>query len=304
MTPPVTIGYLGPEGSHSHDSLCRLLATQTVDKSFKTREFTLAPIETLRQLCEQGTQNTVDLIWLPVENALEGSVTEAIETISQTQTNPTIVGEWVTPITHRLIQRDPSVTPTHITSHPQALSQCRDTLYNHFGKNITLHPASSTSQAVAHLLNHDTSWAALGTKTAATKYTLSIGDTNLSDSPHNSTRFQLLTWQPKAACIKDIRSPLKSTTETTPPTLKTSVCIGLTERSGALVDVLLVFKAYHITLTRIESRPARHKMGDYLFYMDVAADLNAPEHEKVVMYLKADSRYIQISNTYPTYPLR
>jgi prephenate dehydratase len=248
----------------------------------------------------------VDAIWLPIENALEGSVNEAVDAIHQAHTPPTILGEWITPITHRLIQRDPSVTPTNITSHPQALSQCRDTLYQTFGKNITLHPTTSTSQAVSDLKHQDETWAALGTPTAATEHDLPIGESNLSDSAHNSTRFQLLTFQSETlkelsiATIDHARQSKKIKT----PCVKTSVCIGLTERAGALVDVLLVFKAYNVTLTRIESRPARQKMGDYLFYIDVAADLNATEYEKVVMYLKADSRYIQISNTYPTYTLQ
>lgn len=316
-----SIGFLGPSGSHSHDSLKHWLnnnsnnkqAKQIKENSNNTAQAVnnIIPYNSLRQLCEAGQAHQVDAIWLPVENALEGSITESLEFTHLSSPTPHILGEWLTPIQHCLIQkgaRESGETPQHITSHPQALSQCRDTLYQQFGPNLQFHPASSTSQAVTSLQQHDNSWAALGSKTAADENNLTIIHSNMSDSPHNSTRFHLLSWHSPTTFSQYLSAYLHHPSQkeneqnkSIKTSLKTSLCLGLKDRPGALVDLLLVFKAYNITMTRIESRPARQKMGDYLFYIDVADDLTQDDHAKVRMYLEAESDFLAISNAYPSF---
>lgn len=299
-TPTLFIGFLGPVGSHSHDSLLHLFENASKSKKPLQRQWDQVPFPTLRQLTEALQHKSVDAIWLPVENALEGSIAEALEATHLSDNPPLIMGEWIVPIRHALIQKNPAITPRHITSHPQALSQCRDSLIQRFGPQLDLHPTSSTSQAVTDLVNKPDDWAALGTTTAAHQHSLSIAEPNLSDSPHNCTRFQLLGTH-LGGCINDWgASPEHNTPNDASIITKTSLCMSLQDRPGALVDLLLVFKAYDVTMTRIESRPARQKMGDYLFYVDVAADLTQPNLDKVRMYLEAESPFIHISNAYPS----
>ena len=80
--------------------------------------------------------------------------------------------------------------------------------------------------------------------------------------------------------------------------LKTSLCLGLKDRPGALVDILLVFKAYGLNMTRIESRPSREELGYYYFYIDVEGDMTDPQYDRVWMYLEADTRFLKVLGPY------
>jgi prephenate dehydratase len=85
--------------------------------------------------------------------------------------------------------------------------------------------------------------------------------------------------------------------------MKTSICVGLKDRPGALVDLLLVFKAYGINLTRIESRPSRKRFGDYLFYLDAECDLSPGSlvGSKIQMYLEAESVFLGLNGPYVSF---
>lgn len=279
-----TIGYLGPEGSHSHEALLALVPKLGFSDPQST------PLPTLRSIGKALHDGAVDMALMPVENALEGSIGETLEAVFlHGDAVLPVLAELAWPVAHALITKEASSKPLqHVVSHPQALAQCRDTLITTYGEQLTFHTAASTAEAVAMLNEKPNTWAALGTPQAAQNNHCVIVSSNVSDSPDNATRFWLL----------GAASHVVEQSET-PPKQCTSLCIGLVDRPGVLVDALLVLKAYGITMTRIESRPARSRLGEYLFFIDVACDLNAPEYERVRLFLQSDATLWRLSSAYP-----
>lgn len=282
------LAYLGPEGSHSHAAVGKLLA----HPEFSQWSFSPTPMGNLRSLVKAVANNNTPFALLPIENALEGSVVETLYGLLVDHQSPRVIAELALPIAHSLISATPNPAKiTDVISHPQALAQCQATLQKIYGDALACHAATSTSEAVSKLAKNPNTWAAIGTTAAAQQYGAHVIHNNLSDVATNQTRFWFVA-SPQATLPNNV-----SLTQTKDNT-KTTLCIGLNERPGVLVDVLLVLKAYGLTMTRIESRPARKQLGDYLFFIDVAADLHHPDHDRVRMYLEADSRYLAVSSAY------
>ncbi|MBY0402493.1 MAG: hypothetical protein K2X66_01220 [Cyanobacteria bacterium] len=196
----IFLGYLGPEGTHSY-GVARLLKQRF--QVFEALGFSvsLIPCQTLAELMTKTMVGSISLALLPLENALEGSVFEVLETLGTEEKKLEPLLEMIFPITHALIVH-PELTDLGsiktILSHPQALAQCRHTLYEFFGESIQLSSYSSTAQAVQSLTFLETetqshlSCAALGSPEAAFKYGLKIIKDNVSDVPNNMTRFLLV----------------------------------------------------------------------------------------------------------------
>ncbi|MDH4379846.1 MAG: prephenate dehydratase domain-containing protein [Vampirovibrionales bacterium] len=291
-----TIGYLGPEGSHSHEALLALLPKLGLSNA------ELVALPTLRRIGKALHESTVDAALMPVENALEGSIGETLETVflgSGSRAGDTVLPvltELAWPVAHALITKEATSTPiSHVISHPQALAQCRETLIALYGDELIFHTAPSTAEAVSQLAHQPSTWAALGTQQAANNTGCLVLNPNVSDSPDNATRFWLIAAANKASLIS--QAELSQTNNKI--AVGCSLCIGLVDRPGVLVDALLVLKAYGITMTRIESRPARSRLGEYLFFIDVACDLNAPEYERVRLFLQSDATLWRLSTAYP-----
>ena len=276
----LVVGYLGPSGSHSQQAL-KILRPGYEEKPYPF-------FKPLFQALESGD---VDLVIVPIENSLEGGVSVVMEILGSGRYPVKIVSEFDFSISHALMSKSDGTINT-VVSHPQALGQCRETLKEKFGEGLNLQQASSTSEA-ARIVSEtsETGWAALATQQASEDYNLKILLDNASDSTENQTRFLLVTHQ---EC--DVPPILHQ--ERTTISKKTSLCLGLKDRPGVLVDILLVFKAYGVNLTRIESRPSRKKMGDYLFYLDTDSELTEEQFDKVRMYLSAETNHLQIMGPY------
>ncbi len=287
----IELAYLGPAGSHSHQAaLCLvelLLSEELIGK------VELIPYPSLNKLIEAVDSGQIASGLLPVENALEGSVMESIEALGAKKEHLDIVLEFSHPVVHCLIQNNKqNEAPVKLVmSHPQALGQCREELKKAYGDALEKEVTSSTSEAVRLLETADDSTAAIGTKGAAEIYGMTVIRDDISDSPDNATRFMLI-----ASAKKPPKLSLEQTKKKHP--VKTFLCMGMKDRSGVLVDMLLVLKAYGVNMTRIESRPNRQKVGNYRFFIDVENDLELPEYERVKMYLEADTDYLKVLGPY------
>ncbi len=285
------LAYLGPEGSHSHQAALRLVADERLKGALV--DYELVSYASLNTLIEAVSAGKVQFGMMPVENALEGSVIESIEALGGESYSLDIVLECSYPVIHCLIQKGGKERPIlSVMSHPQALGQCRETLKTLFGNTLEKEAMSSTSEAVQQLADAEPSCAAIGTERAAQLYGMTVVRRDMSDSPDNVTRFMLIT-SAKSSGEKQRFSFLSKT-----ESVKTFLCMGLEERPGVLVDMLLVLKAYGINMTRIESRPNRQDVGTYRFFIDVEKDLKQPEYERVNMYLEADTTYLKTLGPY------
>jgi prephenate dehydratase/chorismate mutase len=214
------------------------------------------------------TTGQLDLGILPVENSLEGSITQVSDLLIDTELK--IVGEIKIPIHHCLLTlpeteyRDLRI----VYSHPQALAQCREFIARH---NFEPRPFYDTAGA-AKMLSEERPDAAcaIANKLCAELYHLEVVQENVEDHESNSTRFVVL-----------------SRDESLERGDKCSIIFSLKDEAGSLFSVLKIFSDRAINLTRIESRPHRNDPGNYIFFTDFEG---SREDEKVIDALDALQR--------------
>jgi len=251
----MNIGYLGPPGTYSEQAASFYLNWIKENQEFKG-EVILRPYPTIAKALQAITVQEVNLAVVPVENSIEGSVSMTMDNLWQLE-NLQIKQALVLPINHCLISCATKLEDIEIVySHPQALAQCQGWL-GKFLPQANLSATSSTTQALEKLGKSPTT-AAISSEKAARMYDLPILSDRINDYPDNCTRFWVVAPESGGG---------SSSTHTS---LAFSVPANI---PGALVKVLQVFADLGINLSRIESRPTKRSLGEYLFFLDIEASV-------------------------------
>ncbi len=272
------IAYLGPEGTFTEEAL---------DKYLKgDKEIEKEPLPTVIDVIKYVDMGRVDEGLVPIENSIEGSV-NITQDILTFESEAKIVREITLPIRHSLIGRK-GLKRKHIksiVSHPHATAQCRNYLSTHF-PDAEIIAANSTAEAVKKLLETDEGAAAIGTRTAARIYGLDIIAGDIEDNKENKTRFVFVGNYVPPKTGKD----------------KTSlVCFLKKDKPGSLYNILREFAERDINLTRLESRPAKKNLGDYVFMIDVDGHLHDKEIFESIEILRKKVYLIKILGSYPVF---
>jgi len=243
------IAYLGPEGTFTH------LAAIKYFGSFAQFEAE----ESIKSIFESVEKGLSRFGVVPIENSNEGTVTYTLDMFTQYEVK--ISGEIIIPITHHLLSLTGEKEKIKkIYSHPHARAQCREWLNKNM-PNIPLYDVSSTAEA-AKQASLDEEIAAIASEFAATLYGLKFIAKHIEDYKNNYTRFFILS--------KNF--PNKTGSD------KTSIMFSLQDKPGALYNALKPFKNANINLTKIESRPAKMRKWEYIFFVDFIGHI---EEEKV-----------------------
>ena len=176
-----------------------------------------------------------------------------------------------------------------VVSHPHALAQCKPFIRERL-RGVEVKSVDSTASA-AKIASQSEEIAALASKAAAQKYGLNILEENVQDYD-SVTRFIVLSSAAAASGIKTAPTPTGRD--------KTSVLIYLKDYPGALYDVLGEFAHRGINLTKIESRPSKRALGDYMFHIDCEGHI---EEEKVKRALEAIARKVAMLKILGAYPM-
>ena len=229
---------LGPAGTYSHRA-----ADAVVDEvCFR---------ESVTSIVEAVADGEVERGVIPVENSIEGSVTESLDALTEYEV--AVVREVVTPIRHALLAQHGDFET--VASHSQALAQCRSFLESEF-PDVALEAVASTARGVEQA-REDPTVAAIGHPDNAHDG-LQVLAEDIQDWASNETRFFVI-------------APVS---ERADGGGKTSIVIyPNTDYPGLLLELLEAFADRDINLTRIESRPSGTRLGDYLFHIDFAAGL-------------------------------
>lgn len=249
------IAALGPKGTYSH------MAAMKYSKNAK-----IIFCEYISDAFELARQKKADMAIVPIENSLNGSVYETLDALYSNELR--IISELTIPINHCLLSKTKNYKK--IISHPQAIGQCLKFLKTK--KGIETINSSSTANA-AMQASEDKSLAAIGNELMAKIYGLKIIKKNISDSNLNQTKFLAISKNPKTHPKKE-----KCKTYMALFTKK--------DRPGLLFDILSVFRLLNINLTKIESRPSKKKMGQYIFYIEFAGRTDDEEIKKAINHLK------------------
>ena len=284
----ISIAHLGPSGTYAE--LAALYYVSWLTKNTKT-EASLFPYSSIFQTLCSVAKGESDLAVVPVENSIQGSVTVTLDTLWQLD-NLQIQLALVVPITHSLISRSESLDSIEtVYSHPQALAQCQKWLEEHLPK-VQLVPTNSTTEGLEKLENLQS--AAISSLRAAQLYNLPTLANGINDYPENCTRFWVVS-QPGNSPNHEI---LKNTAFYT--SFAFSVPANL---PGVLVKPLQVFANQDINLSKIESRPTKRSLGEYLFFMDLEADVSSNKMQSALTELSNYTEILKIFGSYNVLPI-
>lgn len=260
---PLQIGYLGPEGSFSHNAAI-LKFGQSVDYEALTD---------IRAIFEEVSKGHCDFGIVPIENSAGGGIRETLDAF--VETDVLVCAEANMAIHHNLLANCPMHDIRRIYSQPEVFAQCRNWLAATFKEAETI-PMASSSKA-AQLAADEPDSAAIASSIAAEIYGLKILCQDIEDIANNITRFLIISKQDAEPSGDD----------------KTIILFSTAHKTGALVDVLNVFKDYAINMTNIGSRPNKKREWEYYFFVDFLGH-KLDEHVKKAL-VEAKNHCLQLS---------
>ncbi|MFN4196849.1 MAG: prephenate dehydratase [Caldimicrobium sp.] len=243
----IKVAFLGPEATFSHIAAQHYFGTSAQ----------FIPVETILDVFEEVSSERVHYGVVPIENSIEGVVATTLDAIYEYGLK--VCGEIYEQISHHLMNLTGRLEDIKkILSHPQAVAQCKKWLRKKL-PSVPIEAVSSTALA-AKWAAVDESIAAIASLMAAKLYHLQIVAKNIEDIKGNSTRFWIIGKIEVAPTGQD----------------KTSLIFSVTDRPGALYDVLKCFAERKINLTKIESRPSKNEPWKYIFFLDCEGHIKDP----------------------------
>lgn len=277
----LSIAHLGPTGTYAESAA---LAYAERLQQLTGKDTALHPYPSIVQTLRAVTDRQTDYAVVPVENSIEGSVTVTLDTLWQLDALRVQLA-LVLPISHALLSQAQTLeTIQTVYSHPQALSQCQGWL-EQFLPFAQLMPANSTTEALQHLDQNQTI-AAISSERAAQLYNLPILAHPINDHPDNCTRFWVLSLAPLAVGNH------------------TSLAFSLPANvPGALVQPLQIFARRGLNMSRIESRPTKRSLGEYLFFIDLESSIQAESVQPALEELQSCTEKLKIFGSYDIVPV-
>ena len=274
------IGFLGPEGTFSHDALLR-----------SGRDGDAVALPTLHDAVLAVQEARVDVALVPFENAIEGTVNPVLDTLVFEAPDVRIAGELVHPVRQCLIAGRPLELGkvSQVISHPQPIAQCARFLRDHL-PGVPVVTVSSTAEAVRMVVAGSEPHAALGPMAAAEIYGGAVLRDGVEDDPDNVTRF---VW-----VVRDGVDALAGTGTGAPKTALLFWGRG-SEAPGWLVDCLSEFAGRGVNLNRIESRPLRRGLGRYLFLLELDGADSNPAVAAAIDGLRGHADVVRVLGSFP-----
>ena len=295
-----TIGFLGPAGTFTEEALWKTIGGappldgagapvdagggSTADESGGRAVIPYPSIaDTIRAVAERAVECAI----VPIENAIEGTVVVTADILTHEVDNLQVVREVRLPITHRLIAKPGTTLDqlTKVVSIPVATAQCRLWLNEHL-PGIEIEAANSTSAAVERAVKSDEPWAAIGSALAAKEHGGAVLRDSIEDHDDNETRFVFLSQLRER---QDLDEPYKTSV----------VCHIGKDQPGALLLILQEFAYRYINLTKIESRPSKRGLGDYIFLVDMEGRIDDPSISDALSCLNCKLPRLTVLGSYP-----
>lgn len=267
---PLAVAYLGPQGTFTEAAALKRFGSAvhgepcaTIDDVFRTVEGGAA---------QYGV--------VPVENSTEGAVGRTLDLLLNS--NLKICGEVMLQVHQCLLSNENDLSVIRrVYSHPQSFGQCQGWLNTHLphAERVT---ASSNADA-ARLAASESFAASVGGVQAAEHFKLKVLAQNIEDDSRNTTRFLVVGKQDVAPSGCD----------------KTSLVLSAANRPGAVHDLLTPLAKHGVSMTKLESRPARSGLWEYVFYMDIDGHQQDARVAAALEELKQAAAFVKVLGSYP-----
>jgi chorismate mutase/prephenate dehydratase len=268
----IRVSYLGPEGTFSEEALRKhfgaaveALPVASVDEAFRR--------------CESGG---AQFAVVPAENSTEGVIGRTLDLLVTTPLR--ICGEVELRVHQNLLAKAGGLAAIRkVYSHPQSLAQCHGWLAQNLPHAERV-PVASNAEA-AQRAAQEAGSAALAGLAAGERYGLAALARSIEDDPSNTTRFLALGKIDPAPSGRD----------------RTSLVMSAENKPGAVHALLTPFAAHGVSMSRIESRPARARtaLWEYLFFVDLEGHEKDANVAAALQALRAKAPFLKILGSYP-----
>jgi len=267
---PLQVAYLGPEGSFTQAATLKQFGGSVQ----------LHPMSTIADVFHAVERGLASYGVVPVENSTEGMVSHTLDRFINTPLK--INGEVSLRIHHYLLSNSSDLKDlTTVYAHPQALAQCKNWLREHLPE-CELIPVSSNSEA-ARMVSSEDNTAAIAANRAAEIYNLSVLASNIEDEADNTTRFLVIGSLDVGPSGQD----------------KTALLVSTKNKPGALQVLLKPLADSGISMTRIESRPSRKGVWEYVFFIDIEGHCQDDALSQALTLLEQESSMCRVLGSYP-----
>ena len=267
---PLSIAYLGPPGTFTQAAVYKHFG-----RSVETRSLS-AIDEIFREVAAGSAHFGV----VPVENSTEGMVTHTLDVFVHSSLR--ICGEILLRVHQHLIGHATGLdTVGTVYSHQQSFAQCREWLDANLPHAHRV--AVSSNSEAARRAAAEPGTVAIGPRMAAEIYGLEMLVERIEDEPDNTTRFLV---------IGDHDVPPSGDD-------KTSLLLSARNRPGALFHLLEPLSEHGIDMTRLESRPTRGRLWEYVFFIDIAGHADDESVRPALEALADEAALCRVLGSYP-----
>ncbi|MCX8029555.1 MAG: prephenate dehydratase [Brevinematales bacterium] len=266
----ISIALLGPEGTFSEIAVTRRFGYD-VEKIYA---------KNISDIFREVSKGKANVGVVPIENSYNGVVAQTLDNFVDSHLK--IMGEIFLRVHHSLLSKEDNISKIKtLYSHPQALGQCKEWIENNLS-NVEIIETSSTSEATKIASTKPQS-GAIGNEILSKKYNLKILAKNIEDDPMNTTRFWIIGEESVNMTGDD----------------KTTILCYINDKPGALFDLIKPFKDMNVNMTKIESRPSRIKLWDYLFFIDFEGHTQDHKIQKLLTEVEKNASLLKILGSYP-----
>ncbi len=262
----MNISILGPEGTFSHEAAlvykkdAHLLFENTIYDVFDALDKGRSPVSIV-----------------PFENSTSGSVGETLDAFLEFDVK--ISNIMCLRISYNLVGgKKGEIKRLYV--HPLAHAQCRGYIRKNFAGAEVVHTSSNAASA---RLAENRCEGAIVSELAAQVYQKNIIESKVEDSGRNVTLFAVLSNGYSKRTGNDM----------------TFIVFDCVDRPGILYEILGLFAERGINLSKIESRPNKRKMGEYVFYLEFSGHPDDAAVVEVLKGLKRKTVFLKVLGAYP-----
>ncbi|MDA9211017.1 prephenate dehydratase [Methylophilaceae bacterium] len=266
----LSVSFLGPLGTFSEEATIRQFG-----ENIKT-----IPTDSIDEVFNHVQSGIVHYGVVPVENSTEGAISRTLDLLLTKDLK--ICGEIILPVHHFFLSKNKSLKQIKtIYAHGQSLAQCHDWLINNT-PDIKKIAVMSNAEG-AKLASKEKNTAAIASSRAADLFNLSMLFENIEDEQNNSTRFLVLSTQNVKPSNND----------------KTSIVVATKNKPGAIAELVAPFAKNKVSMTKLESRPAKIGMWEYVFFIDIEGHQTNKSVKAALNIIESKASFMKILGSYP-----
>ena len=267
---PLSVAYLGPEGTFSEAAALKRFGSAVQGK----------PCITIDEVFRAVESGAVNFGMVPVENSTEGAIGRTLDLLLQSPLK--VCGEVMLAVHQCLLVKGCALGDIQtVYSHPQSFGQCQSWLNANLAHAARIQVASN-AEAARLAAGHPNSAAIAGSQAAA-HFGLSVCVENIEDDAKNTTRFLVIGSQDVAPSGRD----------------RTSLVMSAANRPGAVHDLLAPLAKHGVSMTKLESRPARSGLWEYVFFLDIEGHQSDTKVAAALAELKQVAAFVKVLGSYP-----